>query len=149
MISEKNMIHIFSDRYAANWHEVDGVILPPFVHGSARSVGTYKGLVDTCPDGRINAWEATVPNGVYTVTVGIGYGSDGCTLENVRASPVFSSHSIVDTATYSVEVGDGKFTLSGGIPTRCNAVSWLSLDLVSTTLFPRAWLPSPRKEWYV
>ena len=49
-------------------HELDSSVVPPFVHGAARSIGTYKGVANTCPDGRVNAWEATVPNGLYLVT---------------------------------------------------------------------------------
>ena len=43
-----------------------------------------------CPDGRRNAWEVEVPNGVYMVTVGhsaiVGILGrlKGCTYENVR-----------------------------------------------------------------
>ena len=41
-----------------NWtgltrHELDSVVVPPFVHGAARSIGTYKGVANTCPDGKL------------------------------------------------------------------------------------------------
>ena len=54
-------------RYSENWHELDGVIVPPYVHGDARDISTWKGVEGRCPDGRVNAWEATIPNGVYMV----------------------------------------------------------------------------------
>ena len=128
--------------YEANWHDKDGAVVPPFVHGAARSIGTYKGASHQCPDGRVNAWEATVANGVYMVTS--GFSSNGCTFENVRGAGA----SATSTVAFSVEVSDGKFTLSSGIPSSCSAVSWIKLDLISSTLFPKVWLPSPRKEWW-
>lgn len=99
-----------------------------------------------CPDGELNAWEVTVPNGVYTVTAGLQ--SDyldrhGCTFENVRAAGT-TGFSYV----YSVEVSDGRFTLSAGPPMLCQAVSWLKLDLVSSKTYPKPWLPAPRKAWW-
>ena len=132
--------------YQNNWREMLGVVVPPFVHGAARDIGTYVNGASTCPDGRPNAWEATVPNGVYVITAGFAshYGKNGCSFENVRAAG--GSHAT--TYTYSAEVSDGKFTLSSGTPTQCQSVSWLKLDLVSTTLYPRAWLPSPPNEWW-
>ena len=104
--------------YAANWHELDTYVVPPFIHGSARSVGTYKGVANTCPDGRVNAWEATVPNGLYLVT---SSGARGCSFENVLGSGNWRQPggSNIDTRTTSVEVSDGKFTLSSTIPSRC------------------------------
>ena len=136
--------------YGANWHDLDGVVVPPFVHGSARSIGTYKGAMSRCPDGRVNAWEATVPNGVYMVTASFAdtYSNNhelaGCTFENVRGL----GGGPAQTDAFSVEVADGKFTLSGGIPSRCAAISWIKLDLVSSLLYPKPWLPSPPKEWW-
>ena len=44
-------------------------------------------------------------------------------------------------------MADGKFTLSGGVPTRCSYVSWIKLDLLSSTPYPAPWLPAPSKEW--
>ena len=55
---------------------------------------------------------------------------------------------MLETRTTSVEVSDGKFTLSSTNPSVCKALSWFKLELISTTIFPRAWLPSPNKEWW-
>ena len=75
---------------------------------------------ETCPDGRVNAWEATVPNGVYIVTAALATThavASGCTIENVRThltqqSGGVQSGGVMDTHVYSVEVSDGRFTLS-------------------------------------
>lgn len=147
--------------YDANWRELqtythtwaDYYTAPPYAYGAARDVGKYfdaaSGTVqERCPDGRVNAWEVTVPNGVYTVTVGLysdysNAGKDGCTLENVRAKG-----GTRNTYLYSVEVADGRFTLSAGPPSVCQAVNWLKLDMVSSQVYPKPWLPSPSKEWW-
>jgi hypothetical protein len=71
--------------YYNSWHDFDHVIVPPFAHGAAKSVGSFKGEAGTCPDGRVNAWEAVVPNGVYMVTHA---GAKGCSFENVLAEGV-------------------------------------------------------------
>ena len=98
-----------------------------------------------CPDGRRNAWELAVPNGVYSVTVNLL--GNGCTFENVRAKDqgIYGSSSL-DTYVYSVEVSDGRFTMSA-VPSRCKAVNWMKIDLLSTKVYPKPWLPSPSKEW--
>ena len=126
--------------YKDNWHELDSVVVPNFVHGAARSIGTYVDGSSQCPDGRPNAWEATVPNGVYMITAGFGStrGAHGCTFENVLAGG--SGHA--STETYTVEVSDGRFTLSAGTPSKCVSVSWLKLDLISSTLYATPQQPS-------
>eukprot|EP00040_Diaphanoeca_grandis_P019407 m.102462 g.102462 ORF g.102462 m.102462 type:complete len:1975 (-) comp27410_c1_seq4:129-6053(-) len=122
--------------------------LAPYVFGAARDLGTHFDDAtltpkDRCPDGRVNAWEATVPNGVYVVTA--HYQSSGCTFENVRTGEGSGGEV---TFVNSVEVADGKFTLSGGPPLKCNAVSWIKLDRVSSDVFPSTWLPRPKHEWW-
>eukprot|EP00039_Didymoeca_costata_P029030 m.22963 g.22963 ORF g.22963 m.22963 type:complete len:1851 (-) comp7454_c0_seq1:181-5733(-) len=124
-------------------------IIPPYVYGAARDIGKYFSADsgtshDRCPDGAVNAWEAHVPNGVYTVTV--HYDGGGCTFENVRGNA--GTYGKV-TFVYSIEVSDGKFTLSSATPEKgCGAVSWLKLDMVSDRVFPNTWLPPPAKEWW-
>ena len=133
--------------YYSGWHDLDSYVVPPFVYGAAKFVGSYKSGQARCPDGRINAWEATVPNGIYLVTHS---GSKGCSFENVMAEGTKTNrvgNPYVETRTTSVEVTDGKFTLSGS-STRYGTISWLKLDLISEAVFPRAWLPSPKKEWW-
>ena len=139
--------------FDSNWNEKNGGVWPSYAHGAAKDVGTYfqasAGAAHArCPDGRINAWEATVPNGVYTVTAGLhsnfrGDDNAGCTFENVRATGTSGN-----TYVYSVEVADGKFTLSGSPPKPCQAVAWLKLDLLSSKLYPKPWLPAPPKAWW-
>ena len=137
--------------FETNWIEKNTGVWPSYTHGAAKDVGTYFQASTgaghaRCPDGRINAWEATVPNGVYTVTAGImsdRFQSHGCTFENVLAVG-----STGKTVVYSVEVADGKFTLSGGPPMNCNAVAWLKLDLLSSKVYPKPWLPAPPKAWW-
>ena len=121
--------------YGENWHETDGGNYPPFVHGYARSASTHNGVGARCPDGRVNAWEATVPNGVYVVTAS---SAGGCAFENVAASGGKNDQ----TWTYSVEVADGKFTLSGG---RCHSVSWVKLDLLAPRFSPNRGSPPRRR----
>eukprot|EP00040_Diaphanoeca_grandis_P026972 m.152243 g.152243 ORF g.152243 m.152243 type:complete len:1731 (-) comp30797_c0_seq1:210-5402(-) len=149
--------------YNANWREhqlYEGgtwgryEILPAYAYGAARDIGTHfseetQTTMERCPDGRLNAWEAEVPNGVYVVTV--NYGSTGCTFENVRGREDIGTgamQSNKDTHVFSVEVADGRFTLSSGPPVPCQAVNWLKLDLVSTDVYPDTWLPAPSKEWW-
>jgi hypothetical protein len=134
--------------YYNSWHDLDNVIVPSFVHGGVKSIGSHQGVGSTCPDGRVNAWEAAVPNGVYLVTHA---GAKGCSFENVLAEGAITNgvtNPYIETRTTTVEVADGKFTLSSTAPSTCKAISWLKLDLISTTLFPRAWLPSPPNEWW-
>lgn len=68
--------------------------------GVVRHVGTHRSStthdsvhtavsVPHCPDGRLNVWEAAVPNGLYTVTVEHAMDNnnpsfDGCNYENIR-----------------------------------------------------------------
>ena len=139
--------------FDSNWNEKNGGVWPSFVHGAAKDVGNYyqesTGADHArCPDGRLNAWEATVPNGVYTVTAGLHslYSQSslhGCTFENVKADGQTGN-----TYVFSVEVADGKFTLSSGPPSKCQAVSWLKLDMISSKVFPKPWLPAPPKAWW-
>jgi hypothetical protein len=124
--------------------------LPPFHYGAVRDVGTHFSETagagfERCPDGRLNAWEVTVPNGVYMVTVSVG--GDGCTFENNRVVPKYGSN-LRGTHVLSVEVADGRFTLSAGPPRKCSHVNWIKLDLISSTLYPEPWLPAPVKEWW-
>ena len=130
--------------YQGSWREMDHLIVPPFVYGAAHQIGTYKAVANRCPDGRVNAWEATVPNGVYIVT---SSGARGCSFENVLGVAQKATNPVYETRTISVEVADGKFTLSDSARRRCT-ISWFKLDLISLTVFPRAWLPSPAKEWW-
>ena len=63
-------------------------------------------MEERCPDGRVNAWEAVVPNGVYMVTVsaaggGAQFSEPGCTFENVVGRGTGGTKA---TWTYSVEV---------------------------------------------
>ena len=139
--------------FDANWNEKNNLEVPPYTHGAAKQVSTYlqpsTGAQHArCPDGRLNAWEVAVPNGVYTVTAGLlsdpGFlDRDGCTFENVRAAG-----SSKNTYIYSVEVADGRFTLSAAPPLLCQAVSWLKLDMVSDKMYPDPWLPAPPKAWW-
>lgn len=135
--------------FDSNWNEKNAGAWPAFVHGAAKDVGNYFQAstgVDhaRCPDGQLNVWEATVPNGVYTVTAGLTSGdSGGCTFENVRVQG-YTGHTVV----YSVEVADGKFTMSSAPPLTCQAVSWVKLDLLSSKVYPKPWLPAPPKAWW-
>jgi hypothetical protein len=53
------------------------------------------------------------------------------------------------TEVFSVEVLDGKFTLSnGGTGQPCGNVGWVKLDLITASPFPSAWLPAPTHEWW-
>ena len=135
------------DWFESSWNEFtrwshggDGAI-PPYAFGAAKDVGAY------CPDGQSNAWEVAVPSGVYTVTVAmtasIVQGTPGCTFENVRSTPGGKAF----TNVFSVEVSDGRFTLSaaGGA---CKGINWIKLDLVSSKLYPTPWLPAPQHEWW-
>ena len=49
---------------------------------------------------------------------------------------------------WSVEVADGRFTLSASSARRCGSINWLKLDLLSSTLYSPVWLPAPQKEWW-
>ncbi len=127
------------------WHDI-----PPFAYGAARDVGeAYSDEMGSrsprCPDDRINAWEAAVPNGVYLVTA--SYSGEECTFENVRGDMGAARSAAIDTSIFSVEVADGRFTLSSS-GWGCRFVNWLKLDLISSTLYPEAWLPAPKKEWW-
>lgn len=145
--------------YTSNWrehqmyeHNTWGryVSIPPYAYGAARDIGTYYNTktgssAERCSDGRLNAWEVVVPNGIYLITV--NFAQSGCTFENVQGRGAPSS-ATRDTYVYSAEVADGKFTLSAGPPTPCSAVNWLKLDLVTTKVFPKPWIPAPTKEWW-
>ena len=96
----------------------------------------------TCPDGRPNAFEVAVSNGVYMVTVGTSKNhGNRCLFENVQ--PLSQGH-VRSTSVFSVEVADGSFTISQPANGGCNHVNWFKLDLLSETLYPQPWLPAPR-----
>ena len=141
------------DWYGGGWSEAApwAQNIPAFAHGIVRYPGWYNvggSHFAACPDGRPNAFEAVVPNGVYMVTVGSSRNhGQSCLFENVL--PPQLGH-VRSTSVFSVEVADGSFTISqpaagGGT---CNHVNWFKLDLVSETLLPQAWLPAPRHEWW-
>ena len=145
--------------YAANWGEYgrSGVSnTPPYAYGSAREITThysetYGASFEHCPDGRRNAWEITVPNGVYMVTAAFGnnmHDRSTCSFENVLPPRAYLGTGPRDTYVWSVEVADGRFTLSASSTKHCNSINWLKLDLISTTLYPSVWLPAPKKEWW-
>lgn len=127
--------------------------VPPYTYGAVQGIGQYdnvgKATMDAaCPDGTRNAWEVTVPNGVYTVTTAHTaarplLGDPGCTFENIRSDTGNQPF----TSVYSVGVHDGRFTMSsaGG---SCDAMNWIKLDLVSSKLYPTPWLPAPQKAWW-
>ena len=161
--------------YGHNSGSVRDFDIPPFTHGVVKAIGQHHDAgvnYEVCPDGRTNAWEATVDNGVYMVTVGRshdhGYNGvsslgqwKGCTYENVRPIGIDSvsvaesastgimegSGGILDTIVFSVEVSDGRFTLSSA-GLNCVNMNWVKLDLISSTLYPAPWLPAPPREWY-
>ena len=162
--------------YGARSGGVRDFDIPPFAFGVVKAVGQYHAMganYEVCPDGRPNAWEATVANGVYMVTIGrsedTGYNGasslgqwTGCTFENVK--PIGIGNSMVesdntglrdglggggplDTIVFSVEVTDGRITLaSAGM--NCVNMNWIKLDLITSTLFPAPWLPAAPREWY-
>ena len=81
--------------YASNWREygAGSIHIPPYAYGSAREITShfseeFGSSFERCPDGRRNAWEVTVPNGVYMVTASFDNSAhfrSTCTFENVRA----------------------------------------------------------------
>ena len=135
--------------YGHGWNNLWFMEWPVFDTGNSRNPGRYHDGInshETCPDGRRNAWEITVPNGVYSVTVGSAFSGAGtCYFENHAHSP---GGDMRNTVVFSVEVSDGAFTLEDTPSGGCGRVGWIKLDLVSETLFPAAWLPSPPQEWY-
>ena len=135
--------------YGHGWRSIVDMDIPVYDFGTVKQPSKYHDGAashQTCPDGRRNAWEIAVPNGVYTVTVGTAmHGGGTCYFEN-HVAPALGG-ATRSTSVFSVEVSDGRFTLTSSRSGGCAHLGWIKLDLVSETLFPAAWLPAPPKEW--
>ena len=147
---------------------IEGYDLPGFAWGVVQQVGEHRTAngvsFPVCPDGKPNAWEISVPNGLYMVTVGHANNFaqptwDGCTYENVRTTSrgqhwMNMPQTLSDvggvvqiTEVHTAEVLDGQFTLSNAIG-HCGNINWIKLDLLTSTPYPAPWLPSPANEWW-
>ena len=145
-----------------------GFSMSAFAFGNVRNVGNHydsevRNTYTACPDGEPNTYEVAVDNGVYTVTVGHDNSMAqpafmGCTFENVRtmskAGPFprrlnQDQGSVVQgTQVFTVEVLDGRFTLSNVAGGSCSNVNWIKLDRLTPRPLPKPWLPAPTHEWW-
>jgi len=112
-------------------------------------------------NGGPNAWEIAIPNGVYVVTVFVGYteeynlhGSE-CSVENVGFTVRTKGETRFVTNTVTAEVLDGRLTLSAlrrwhygvlrdRVMVGCPPISWIKIDKLQNSV-PRAWVPTSGK----